>query len=168
MKAKPATVFFILLLTALTVFPQQQQQQQREAEKIDDFEATSCDDYRGRLDRLLVSVNNSSGAKGYVIVYPGNLKQFIYDRNWKNKGIKYVKPAANYARELIGYFKSHLRLRRFPAERIVFIEGGFREEFTIEFWLVPKDAAPPTPTPTLKKIKQAKPGKYAEGFCGGL
>jgi hypothetical protein len=162
MKAKTASVFLILLLTALTVFSQQQQS---EAVKIDEFENSNCEDYMARLDKLFISVNNSPGAKGYVIVYQGNLKQPIYGRNREIKGSRYVAPPVNSAPEFIRYFKNYQRLRRFPAERIVFVEGGFREKFTIEFWLVPNAAAPPTPTPTLKKIKQAKAKNSAEGFC---
>lgn len=166
MKVKALLVFFLSLLTVLPVFSQQQQSS--EAKKIAEFENTNCDDYRARLDLLLTAIENSPGANGYVIVYEGDLKRFGYGRNGKYKGIRYVKSEVNAAQALIGYFKNHLRLRRFPAERIVFVKGGFREKFTIAFWLVPDKAAPPNPTPTLKKIKQSKAKIYPNGFCGEL
>ncbi|HXG83577.1 MAG TPA: hypothetical protein VNI84_06055 [Pyrinomonadaceae bacterium] len=31
------------------------------------------------------------------------------------------------------------------------VDGGYREKRTIEFWIVPKTAAAPLPTPTLDK-----------------
>jgi hypothetical protein len=37
-----------------------------------------------------------------------------------------------------------------PPRRLGFTDGGFREEPFFEFWIVPRGAEPPKPTPTLK------------------
>ena len=52
--------------------------------------------------------------------------------------------------------KTRIKFRRFDEKRIVFIEGGFREKFTIELWVVPDGKLPPTSTPTLTKMKYRK------------
>jgi hypothetical protein len=39
--------------------------------------------------------------------------------------------------------------RGVDAKRIVVINGGYREEWTAELWIVPKGATPPNPSPTL-------------------
>ncbi len=54
-----------------------------------------------------------------------------------------------------------------PSEKIVFIEAGFREKLTIEFWLVPLGAEPPKPNPTLKKMKYQK-GKPLDLCSSGV
>lgn len=59
--------------------------------------------------------------------------------------------------------KKYLANRGFPAERFVFVEAGLRENFTIEIWLVPGGAAPPTLAPTLTEMRFRK-GK-PRGFC---
>jgi hypothetical protein len=43
-----------------------------------------------------------------------------------------------------------------PQERIVIVNGGYRDEPVIELWLVPKGAAAPTPTPTYFPKKRGK------------
>ena len=142
--------------------------QTKEAQKIYEFGNTNCDDYLARMDYLLSKINNSTDSKGYVFVYSGKIKEFIYDKNNKNQGTKYVFPEVSEAQELIGYLKRHHLFRRFPSEKIVFVEGGFREKFTIEFWLVPDEVDAPKPTPTLKKIKQRKQTRKPFGFCGDM
>ncbi|CAA9422331.1 MAG: hypothetical protein AVDCRST_MAG74-3078 [uncultured Pyrinomonadaceae bacterium] len=142
--------------------------QVKETRKVDEFENTNCDDYRARMDNLLIEVNNFPNAKGYVFVYEGKLKQRIYDKNGKPKGIKYVSPEVGTAKELIGYLKNHLLFRNYPSDKIVFIEAGFREKLAVELWIVPNEVNSPKPTPTLKKIKQRKQTCKPFGFCGEM
>lgn len=33
--------------------------------------------------------------------------------------------------------------------KTVFVKGGFREKLSIDFWIVPENACPPLPTPTI-------------------
>lgn len=57
--------------------------------------------------------------------------------------------------------RDHIKLRRYDPSRILFISGGFREEQKTEFWLVPKGADLPKPTPTLDKMDYRK----GQPFC---
>ena len=47
--------------------------------------------------------------------------------------------------------------------RIVWVNGGYRENLTTEFWIVPNNADAPKPTPTVKekeiKFKRGKAKK---------
>lgn len=156
-------IFLLLLLFALNVSAQK-----NEVRQIDEFENTNCDDYLGRMDSLLMEVTNFSNSKGYVFVYEGKLKTLVYEKNAKFKGIEYITPRAGIAKGLIGYLKNHLLFRGFDSNRIVFVEAGFREKFTVELWLVPNEMNPPKPTPTLKKIKQRKAKPSPFGFCGEM
>jgi hypothetical protein len=40
--------------------------------------------------------------------------------------------------------------RGLDSKRIVFVNGGYRESWEVELWLVPKGSNPPAPTPTVK------------------
>jgi hypothetical protein len=40
--------------------------------------------------------------------------------------------------------------RGIDASRIVVVNGGFREEDSVELWIVPSGAAAPKPTPTVQ------------------
>lgn len=139
-----------------------------QARKIDEVENTNCDDYRARMDMLLTEVSNSPDSKGYVFIYEGKLKTFAYDKNGKSKGIEYISPEVGRAKEIIHYFKNHLSFRNYSANKIVFIEAGFREKYIIEFWIVPAKADLPKPSPDLKKIKQRKQTRKLFGFCGEM
>jgi hypothetical protein len=48
-----------------------------------------------------------------------------------------------------------------------FVVAGFRENFTVEFWIVPNGVTPPEPSPTLTKMKYRKgiPAKFCLGCC---
>ncbi len=142
--------------------------QVKEARKVDEFTNTNCDDYSARMDSLLTEVSNYSDAKGYVFVYEGKLKQYVYDKNPKRERIKFVSPEVGMAKELIGYLKNHLLFRNYPSDKIVFIEAGFREKLAVELWIVPNKVNSPKPTPTLKKIKQRKQTRKPFGFCSEM
>ena len=154
-------VFIFYILFCVPAFSQ-------ESKKIDEFGNTNCDDYRARIDYLQDELDKISDAKGFVIVYEGDLKQSIYDKNYKRKGYKYVSSRKGIGKEVIDYFKKHLLLRRFPFDKVIFIEGGFREKFTVELWIVPDEVDPPIPSPTLKKIKQRKQKHNSFWFCGEI
>jgi hypothetical protein len=49
-----------------------------------------------------------------------------------------------------------INFRRFPKEKVLFISGGFRENHTVELWVVPNGANPPKATPTLESMKYRK------------
>lgn len=154
-------IFFALFVFSVSA-------QTKEARKIDEFGITNCGDYGARIDVLFRELEKFPDSKGYIFVYEGDLEVFIYDRNGVNKGKKLVLSEKGFAKNVIGYFKEHLTYRKFPLERIVFLEAGFRRKYTNELWFVPNGVSPPIPMPTLQKIKQRKPKHKKFGFCGEM
>jgi hypothetical protein len=137
--------------------------------KIDEFGNTNCDDYRARIDTSLAELRKSPDAKGHILVYEGDLKQWVRDRKTlTTTGWRYAPSEVGLAKDIIKYFKQHLAFRNFPTDRVLFVDAGFREKFAVEVWLVPDGAAPPGPTPTRTKLRQRKRVKRPFGFCGEM
>jgi hypothetical protein len=150
--------FLLLTFFALSVFGQT-----GEARKIDEFGVIPCDEYLARADAMIVVQANNPGAMMYVFIYEGKEKRAVY-RNGKFVDYsKSVLPQYGLAKARIESMKKYLTRKKIPLENYVFANGGFREDFWVEIWLVPAGAEPPTPTPTVKKFKFRK-GK-ASGFC---
>lgn len=137
--------------------------------KIDEFGNTNCDDYRSRIDTFLAKLRESPDIKGHILVYEGDVKEFVTDKKTlTTRGWRYVPSEVGLAKDLIGYFRNHLAFRNFPADRVAFVEAGFREKFVVEVWAVPEGAVAPGLTPTRTKIKQRKRTKNPYGFCGEM
>lgn len=151
-------LFFSLLI--LFSFIAVTSAQNVEAIKYDETKAVPCDQLLGRLDYYFTQIlNNSDIAKGYIVVYEGKILSY-------KKENKLVYPPRGYAKSWLQTVKDHMKFRTVSDEKIMFIEGGFRNDFTAEFWIVPNKATPPKTTPTLEKIKYRK-GK-ATDICEGL
>lgn len=151
--------FLILLLFVLSVSAQTD-----EARKVDEFGNLNCDDYSARMDDLWIKLNNLPDAKGYVFIYEGKIENAVYDKNGKYKGEQYFYPKIGEAKTRIRYMQQLIRFGKFSPGKFVFIEAGFREKFTIEYWIVPNEATLPVPTSILEKMKHRK-GKR-ENICG--
>ena len=157
---------FLLLLVGLSAIAAYAQTD--ESRKFNEADEIYCDGSRAFMDGLLTELNQNESARGYVMVYQGNVKKHRYDRKGQYAGFSYTAPRRGFDREVIGFFKEHLKFRKFPAERIVFVQAGFRERFAVELWMVPERAVPPSPMPTLKSLKQSRPVRSKFGFCGGM
>lgn len=142
MKIIGLTAFILISLSS--VFAQ-------EARKIDEFGNESCDNLRNLLDIFFAELKSSKDEKGYIFVYEGKLLVPLY-----NKENKTIYPQRGEAEAEIKFIKQHIKFRGFDENRIVRINGGFRERFTVEFWIVPANVTPPKVTPTLKKMKYRK------------
>jgi hypothetical protein len=96
-------------------------------DKIHSSEAEQwhLEDFR---EKLLKELNT----KAYIIAYGGR-------EDNPGKARRYALRAKNWLVEWRGI----------DAKRIVAIDGGRREKFIVELWLVPNDARPPEPTPTV-------------------
>lgn len=154
---KAAYLTIILCLFAVSVFGQ------AEAARIfDEFAFINCDEYLARMENIYLEQKNNPGVKVYFIIYEGKMKMPVY-KNDKVIKSKYILPQFGMAAARIRSMKKWLYLRKAARENFVFVNGGFREEFGVEIWLVPPGGESPEPTPPLKKIKYRK-GK-PKGFC---
>lgn len=152
------SILFLIMSFAVISFAQY-----TEARNVDEFGNIYCDDYLARIDVLLVELKNSPDSKEYIFVYEGKTRMALYDKNNKYAGEKYILPHFGQALKTIETMKKRMKLYRVDMKRLFFIKGGFRKNFTVDLWIVPKGAPPPKPTPTLNKMKYRK-GKPS-GFC---
>lgn len=112
------------------------------ARLIDSFGKIRVKDERARLDNFAIELQNDPVAQGYVIVYAG----------------RYAKKGE--AALVMKRVSTHLvRTRKLAKTRIITVDGGHRDDMTIDLWLVPSGAAPPTASPTVPPAEVARTGK---------
>lgn len=58
-------------------------------------------------------------------------------------------PRGSYLRRIHGIAKYLTYTRGIETNRIAVIDGGYKEQFSTELWLIPEGANPPTPIPKL-------------------
>lgn len=149
-------IFLVLvfcLLFCVSAFSQ-------EAKKIDEFGDIHCDDLKARIDYLLTEIETNKNSKGYVFVYEGKVYSPIYNENRKR-----VLPRVGEANTRIELLKKYFKFRQYSLKNLVFVNGGFRENLIIEFWIVPQNAEIPKASPTLEKLKHRK-GKAPKLIMG--
>jgi hypothetical protein len=100
--------------------------------RFDEFPSVAHDDDKARFDNLAIELQNNPGATGYVIAYAG--------RNSRaGEADRMTKRAADYLTTMRGISR----------DRLVVINGGYRESNSFELWIVPQGAEAPRPTPTV-------------------
>lgn len=111
--------------------------------KFDEFGDINCDDEYARLDNFGVQLQNTPSAQGYIIFYGG--------RRFRSR-----LPRVGEAAARAGRLKPYLVSRRgIPAERVIVINGGYRESFQIDLWIVPLGSVPPEPSSTLPAVRSS-------------
>lgn len=96
------------------------------------FPYERADDVTGRLGEFGIRLLKDSQLKGYVIVYGT-------PHNKQNATAKLVKIAKDYLIEELGV----------SSDSFAAINGGYREDPTVELFLIPRAWPPPVSTPTL-------------------
>ena len=100
------------------------------AKKLDEYGAVTEADENARLDAFISNVTDKEQA--YIFAYAGRTSP----RGQASNDLKRIR--------------THLLAGGAAKERLVVIDGGFREETSYELWLVPIGAEAPRSTPTLK------------------
>ncbi|MBV9956970.1 MAG: hypothetical protein JO360_01060 [Acidobacteria bacterium] len=100
--------------------------------KFDQYGELSFNDEKARLDNFAIELQNNPGAQGYIIAYGGR-------RGHHGEVDARLERIRNYL----------LNRRGLAPEFTVTLDGGYREEFTIELYIVPRGFDTPTPTPTV-------------------
>jgi hypothetical protein len=115
--------------------------------KIDEYGNILFSDEKARLDNFAIALQEASEMKGYIIAYGGR------------------RARAGVAQERAERAKNYLVTKRqIDAGRVVIIDGGFREELTVELHLA-SDEHPPTASPTVDPsevefiVEEPKPRK---------
>lgn len=102
-------------------------------DKFDELGDLSGEDERARLDNFAIQLVNQTDYRGYIIVYAGRRAR---------AGEAFLR--ANRARDYL------VRKRNIDVGQVIAIDGGHREDFTIEMFVGPADATPPEPMPTVE------------------
>jgi hypothetical protein len=98
--------------------------------KFDDYGDLKFSEERLRLDHFALALDNEPGSQAYIIVYDATNTR---------------KPAARQRGEQA---KNYLvKERGLPTTRIVVVNGGHRDKRSVELFIVPLGALPPTATP---------------------
>jgi PEGA domain-containing protein len=113
------------------------------AREFDECNSCSLDDQKARLDNLAVELQNDPSMRAYILAYGGRMSP-----------LGQVEKLMSRSRDYL------ITQRGIDASRIVVVNGGFREEDSVELWLVPSGAAAPKPTPTVQ-AGDVNPGKPA-------
>jgi hypothetical protein len=109
--------------------------------RFDEFPSVAFDDDKARLDNLAIELQNSPGSIGYVIAYAGRGSRAGEAERMGRRALDYLSAARGISRD-----------------RLIFIDGGYRESNSFELWVVPQGAEAPRPTPTLTP-EQAAPSR---------
>lgn len=110
--------------------------------KFDEYGNIRFNDEKARLDNYAIQLQNSPGSQGYIIAYGGR------------------RGAAGEAQARADRAKNYLvNTRGIEAGRLVTVDGGYKEELTVELWIVPTGANPPTASPTVdaSEVQIVKP-----------
>jgi len=128
--------------------------------KVDEYGQISDEDEMARLDNFSVELRNPD-LVAYVVYYGGRCTpscEFDYPR------CRPHYPRRGEAETRVARIKPYLmNTRGIEDNRIFVVNGGFRESWTAELWVVPKGAPPPPLTPTTNaKDIQYRTGKVTE------
>jgi hypothetical protein len=103
------------------------------AREFDECNSCTYDDQKARLDNLAVELQNDPSTRAYVIAYGGRMSP-----------LGQVERLMSRAREYL------ISQRGIDASRFTIVNGGFREDDSVELWIVPSGAAVPRATPTVQ------------------
>ena len=137
-----------LLIIVLCVFVAEAQPgtTPSEARRVDEFGDVLCEDEMARLDNFANELQNDPDVQGYIVFYGGKRQ-----RDPTRHAARLALPRRGEAEARAARLQPYLHDRRgVDSKRIVVVNGGYREQWTAELWIVPKGANPPIPTPTFK------------------
>jgi hypothetical protein len=121
-----------------------------EAKKFVEYGTLPLKEEQAKLDDFFIEFYNSSETRVYIYAYGGRASRPGDARKVAERAKKY----------LIGK-------RELDAASVTIVDGGYREEPTIELWLVPNIVEAPAPTPTVDRLAPKKaPAKSAPKKSG--
>lgn len=116
--------------------------------KADEYGDICSGDEKARLDNLAIELQSDPELQAHVVYYGG--------RCYSSCNLDYPLhrprlPRRGEADKRAARIKNYLtETRGLDPERVVVVNGGHRESWTAELWLVPRGRTPPAPTPTLQ------------------
>ena len=127
-------------------------QSRRTPRKIDSYndKIRSGEAEQWHLEDFFKELIKDPDSQAYIIAYGGR-------EDNPGKAHRYAQRAKNYMVEARGIVPS----------RIVTMDGGRREEFIVELWLVPNGSPSPKPTPTVTSKDDLGDNLLFDGFVVG-
>jgi hypothetical protein len=128
-------LFSVLLLFSSGIdYAASQQPSSTAARKVDSYndQIPSSEAEQWRLEDFMRVLSSEPDSKAYIIAYAGR-------EDPPGKPRRYAARARNY---LVEY-------RGIDPQRIDIVDGGRREEFIVELWIVPRNGKPPESTPAI-------------------
>jgi len=104
-----------------------------ECKAFDQFLSVAFDDDKARFDNLAIALQNSPDTTAYIIIYAGQHSRTGQADALGKRSMDYLTIT-----------------RGVGVQRLVFINGGYRDQDFFEIWLCPPGAHPPSPTPTVQ------------------
>jgi hypothetical protein len=111
------------------------QAQSNVATKFDSYGPLPTDDEAAHLDLFYEELRNRPDSRGYLVGYNDTS----------------VAPGV-FLRRLYGDHAYLTEMRGVDPSRLSVIEGGYKDKFTIELWVAPNNATPPSPTPNATRV----------------
>lgn len=113
---------------------------------FDRFGDICCDDEKARLDNFAIALENEPESQGVIIFYGGRRHNYPFCHSSRRRLPRRGESGARAAR-----LKPYpVNSRGLDPERIVVIDGGYRQSWTAELWVIPKGENPPPPVPTVR------------------
>ncbi len=111
-----------------------------EQRPFDSYGKTPFEDAEARLDSFMIQLTNlnegTSHYRGFIIVYAGR------------------SAVAGEAGSIAKCSKNYLvSVREAAPDALIAVDGGYRDEFTVELYIMPNDAYPPLLMPTVSPKK---------------
>jgi hypothetical protein len=128
----PVVVFASVLALPSTVYAAMQMNPV--AHKIDVYATPDLSAHADNLDNWAIELQNDPTSRGYVIAYGGR-------RSRPGDALKAANNQLDYA----------VNVRGIDSSRLSATNGGYRDIPTIELWILRNGAAPPAPTPTVRR-----------------
>lgn len=101
-------------------------------DRIDEYGGISFNDEKARLDNFAIELMNGTEFVGYIVGYGGR-------RSRRGEALRRVERAKRYVTNVRGV----------PPERVLTLDGGYREELSVELRVRGKGMRPPQPYPTV-------------------
>ena len=104
-----------------------------ECKPFDQFASVAFDDDKARFDNLAISLQNEPDSQAYIIVYAGRTSR--------------AGQADKLGKRTIDYL---VLQRGVDTNRIIVVDGGYRDSDFFEIWVCPPGAKHPEATPTVQ------------------
>jgi hypothetical protein len=113
--------------------------------KVDEFSGAGWESAMAHLDSFVVELQNNPNEVGVVMVYGGNHRRRGEAKAWS------------------ACIKDYLTKRRgIPANRLIMIDGGYRQTLTVELWRTADRKFLPSPSAQIK----LKSVRFTKGKIG--